>query len=84
MSCFFLLLVIVSIFASGSHAASFDWPMVNTTVALCANAYCETDTYLTRTYTGYAAGFVATKAIDNKKDVQVLKYLRGYDNITVN
>lgn len=52
--------------------ASYDWATGNTSVWLCAAAYCETNTYMTRTFKGYSTGFVVTNVIDDKKeDVQV-------------
>lgn len=52
--------------------ASFDWATANSSVWLSAGAYCETNTYMTRTYKGYSAGFVPAYVIDDKgADVQV-------------
>ena len=65
-----LVFILVLIYISAIHA--YDWGMGNTTVWLSASAYCPTNTYLTRTFKGYAEGFVATHVIDNKpRDVQV-------------
>ena len=56
----------------GVVVRGFDWTTGNTSVWLAAAAYCETDTYLTRTYIGYSTGFVASYVIENKpNDVQV-------------
>lgn len=65
----FLALVVCSL---GVVVRGFDWSTGNSSVWLSAAAYCETNTYLTRTFKGPSAGFVATNVIDNKdKDVQV-------------
>lgn len=66
----FLALVVCSL---GVVVRGFDWSTGNSSVWLSAAAYCETNTYLTRTFKGPSAGFVATNVIDDKsKDVQVL------------
>ncbi len=58
--------------ACWNAVASYDWATGNTSVWLCAAAYCETNTYMTRTFKGYSSGFVVTNVIDDKKeDVQV-------------
>ncbi|KAJ1402224.1 Alpha/Beta hydrolase protein, partial [Ochromonadaceae sp. CCMP2298] len=49
-------------------SASFDWAIGNSSVWLSAAAYCEQETYLTRTFKGYSAGFTATDVIYNKAD----------------
>lgn len=55
-----------------SAAASFDWGTANTSVWLSAGAYCETNTYMSRPYKGYSAGFVPYYVVDDKAhDVQV-------------
>lgn len=52
--------------------AGYDWVFGNSSVWLSAAAYCETNTYQTRTFKGPSAGFVVTNVIDNKsEDVQV-------------
>lgn len=52
---------------------SFDWAIANTSVWLSAAAYCDVDTFLTRTYKGYSAGFSPEKIIDVPQfDVQVV------------
>ena len=67
---FLSLCVLLGFFASAS--ASFDWATANSSVWLSAGAYCETNTYMTRTYKGYSAGFVPSYVIDDKaSDVQV-------------
>lgn len=51
---------------------AYDWKTGNTSVWLCAAAYCPTNTYMTRTFKGYSSGFVVTNIIDDKaQDVQV-------------
>lgn len=63
---------------------SLDWVSANTSVWLSAAAYCETNTYLTRTFKGYSAGFKVTNVIDDKaQDVQVGKILLKFDRISV-
>jgi hypothetical protein len=58
----------------GVTVRGFDWATGNSSVWLSAAAYCETNTYLTRTFKGYSTGFVASYVIDNKaSDVQVWK-----------
>lgn len=52
--------------------AGYDWAFGNSSVWLSAAAYCETNTYQTRTFKGASAGFIVTNVIDNKsEDVQV-------------
>lgn len=47
----------------------------NTSVWLSAAAYCDSKTYLSRSYKGYSSGFVATYSISNVlNDVQVEYY----------
>jgi hypothetical protein len=53
-------------FAKAVFGNSYDWSMGNTTVWLSAGAYCETNTYMTRTYKGPSAGFVPTYVLDDK------------------
>ncbi len=51
----------------------FDWATANTSVWLCAATYCSTNTYLSRTYTGYSQGFIPLATIDDSAtDTQVL------------
>ncbi len=65
----FLALLVCSL---GVVVRGFDWATGNSSVWLSAAAYCETNTYLTRTFKGYSSGFVATTVIDEKgSDVQV-------------
>mmetsp|Transcript_21989 Transcript_21989/g.36840 ORF Transcript_21989/g.36840 Transcript_21989/m.36840 type:complete len:411 (+) Transcript_21989:145-1377(+) len=63
----------------------FDWNVGNTSVWLSSGAYCPTDTYLTRTYYGYSAGFVATHTIsDEKSDTQgYIGYIPDQETIYV-
>jgi hypothetical protein len=58
--------VFLAVFISAIYGKSFDWSMGNTTVWLSAGAYCETNTYMTRAYKGYSAGFVPTYVLDDK------------------
>lgn len=68
----FALSVVTLFLCSVGALASFDWKTANTSVWLSAGAYCETNTYMTRTYKGYSAGFVPAYVIDDKgADVQV-------------
>ncbi len=54
------------------ETVEFDWDIGNTSLWLSAAAYCETNTYLNRTYEGASAGFIPLYAIDNPTyDVQV-------------
>lgn len=51
----------------------FDWEIGNTSLWLSAAAYCETNTYLNRTYEGPSTGFIPLHTIDNPTyDVQVI------------
>lgn len=51
----------------------FDWVLGNTSVWLCAAAYCPVDSYLNKTYTSYSAGFIPVYVIDEfSVDVQVI------------
>ena len=57
---------------SDQNSSVFNWTIGNTSVWLSAAAYCNTDTYLNRTYTGYSAGFVPMYVINVPEfDVQV-------------
>lgn len=49
-------------------AASYNWALGNTSVWLSSAAYCAPSSYLTKTYGGYSAGFVATNHIQVTKD----------------
>jgi hypothetical protein len=70
MNFFFVVLVLCACVQAAM--ASYDWQGGNTSIWLCAGAYCETNTYMTRTFKGYSTGFVVTNVIDDKsKDVQV-------------
>ena len=65
----------------GVLTSAFDWTAGNSSVWLSAAAYCETNTYLTRTYKGYSAGFVPSYVIDDKTyDVQVSIFSIFYVN----
>jgi hypothetical protein len=65
----FLQLVLVAL--TFTQALSYDWKAGNTSIWMCAAAYCETSTYMTRTWKSYTSGFVVTDVIDYKdKDVQ--------------
>ena len=56
--------------------ADFDWAIGNTSVSLSSSAYCETNVYLNRTYSGYATGFKPYFVIDEPKyDTQVKFFL---------
>lgn len=71
LNCSKILVLFACLF--GVAVKAFDWATGNTSVWLSAAAYCETDTYLTRTFLGYSSGFVASYMIDDKKnDVQVI------------
>lgn len=69
----FSLFVALLVCALGVVVKGFDWTHGNSSVWLSAAAYCETNTYLTRTFKGYSSGFVASYVIDDKHDVQVLR-----------
>lgn len=72
----FILSVATLLLCSAGALASFDWTTANTSVWLSAGAYCETNTYMSRTYKGYSAGFVPAYVIDDKSaDVQVCNIL---------
>jgi hypothetical protein len=53
----------VEVVTSQYGRREFDWKLGNTSVWLCAAAYCSTDTLLTREYVGYSEGFVPTDVI---------------------
>jgi hypothetical protein len=45
----------------------FDWKLANTSVWLCASAYCPSDSLLSREYTGPSKGFVPTDVIKTEQ-----------------
>lgn len=65
-------LIISCVLALAAAKAPFDWAVGNSSVWLNAAAYCDTQTYLTRTYKGYTTGFQAAYVIDGPEDVQVI------------
>ncbi len=68
--CLFVISIVTCL---GSDISGFDRATANTSVWLSEAAYCETDTFLNRTFHGYAAGFVARYVVDiPEKDVQVI------------
>jgi len=64
---------------------SLDWVTANTSVWLSAAAYCETNTYTSRTFKGYSTGFKVTNVIDDKaEDVQgYIGYMQSQSSIYV-
>lgn len=67
-----VLFVVLSFLLCTHVRAGYDWTFGNTSIWLCAAAYCETSTYKTRTFKGYTEGFKVTSVIDDKaQDVQV-------------
>ena len=60
-------LALLAVLSPSVHA-SYDWAFGNSSVWLASTAYCSPDSYLTRTYKGYAAGFVPTYHIEVLKD----------------
>lgn len=80
----FLVLTLAFLMASYAHAG-YDWTFGNTSIWLCAAAYCETSTYQTRTFKGYTQGFKVTNVIDDKaEDVQgYIGYLPSRNSIFV-
>jgi predicted lipase len=82
MNLFFQVLII---FFSFGKVYSYDWSAGNASIWLCAAAYCETNTYQTRTFKGYSTGFVVTNVIDDKgEDVQgFVGYLPSQSSIYV-
>ena len=67
-----LLLISFLLLISCVYSKTFDWATGNTAVWLSAAAYCETNTYLSRTFIGYSSGFIVTDVINNQEsDVQV-------------
>ena len=81
----FSILLLVLLAVAQTAAASYDWHTGNTSIWLCAAAYCETNTYQTRTFRGYSSGFVVTDVLDYKsKDVQgFIGYLPSQNSIYV-
>lgn len=72
----FAALVLAVLALAKTAAASYDWKTGNTSIWLCAAAYCQTNTYMTRTFKSYTAGFVVTNVLDYpSKDVQVRRLL---------
>lgn len=66
-----LFVFIVSLSLVITTAKTLDMDAAYTSIWLSAAAYCETNTYLNRTYKGYTTGFVPVYAIDEAKyDVQ--------------
>jgi len=65
-------------FVSALHGKTFDWSMGNITVWLSAGAYCETNTYMSRTYKGPSTGFIPTYVLDDK-DTDTQGYV-GYQS----
>jgi hypothetical protein len=67
---------LAQMFALGTgKPGTFDWATANTSVWLSAAAYCDTNTYLTRTYRGYSQGFNASYVIEYaRRDVQVWQH----------
>lgn len=80
-----VLFVLVTFVLHQFVSASYDWATGNTSIWLSAAAYCETNTYSTRTFKGYSTGFVVTNVIDDKaEDVQgYIGYLPSQDSIYV-
>lgn len=69
----FSTLLALLVCSLGVLVRGFDWTTGNSSVWLSAAAYCETNTYLTRTFKGSSKGFVASYVIDDKSaDVQVI------------
>lgn len=55
-----------------ANEGTLDRAVANTSLWLSAAAYCETNTYLSRTYLGYSEGFDAKYVIEYvERDVQV-------------
>lgn len=64
--------IVLLFLATVQVVASYDWAFGNTSIWLCAAAYCETKTYMSHNFKGYSSGFVVTNVIDDKsQDVQV-------------
>jgi len=85
---FIIVLVVTLLFACYAarvDSKSYDWSTGNTSVWLSAAAYCDSKTYLSRSYKGYSSGFVATYSISNVlNDVQgFVGYLSSKSQIYV-
>lgn len=66
------LLIINALYCMGQNMTTFDGLTANTSVWLSAAAYCETDTFMSRAFSGYSAGFQTRFVVENhKEDVQV-------------
>lgn len=59
-----LLLLVVS--STAVLAKEYDWVAGNTSVWICAATYCDTNSYLSRTYKGASKGFVPMYSINEK------------------
>lgn len=59
------LIVALCVFVGGAHASSYDFKYGNASLWYSEVAYCDPAHYLTRTYTGYTAGFVPTFKIED-------------------
>jgi hypothetical protein len=76
-------LLVLLVCSFGVVVRGFDWATGNSSVWLSAAAYCETNTYLTRTFKGYSSGFHASYVIDDKaEDVQVETYGLGFVGVS--
>lgn len=68
----FSVIVVLLLCSLGVVVSGLDWATANTSVWLSSAAYCETNTYQSRTYIGYSKGFMARYVIEDKpNDVQV-------------
>ena len=68
------------LFFTSDTSNTFDWRTGNTSVWLSAAAYCETSSYLNRTYLGYSTGFVPMYVIElGAKDVQVRNLIYSFN-----
>lgn len=73
------LLSVYLLNCAGLSVEEFDRATANTSVWLSAAAYCETDTFMARTFKGYSVGFVTRYVIENvEKDVQVAIFFCGF------
>ena len=52
---------------SNGAKSNFELPLANTSVYLSSAAYCDTSTYMTRTYIGPSAGFIPYSIIDDRE-----------------
>jgi hypothetical protein len=75
--------LIALVYTSCAIAKTLDLDTAYTSIWLSAAAYCETNTYLTRTYKGASTGFIPSYAIDEAKyDVQgIVGYLPSTSTI---